>query len=636
MRKVDLEGVKIGLCQMRCVPADPMRNAQKFIRHIEEAEAEGVDILVGPEGLQGYLIGDQYEYRAFLQEVDLANRQIREAVMGKKLVVAYGSVLAQLSETGEDGRFARINGGLLIFDEGVTQAANFKTLSPNYRMFAESRYFLDNRKLGEAWQTPIEDMLKPWPVTLRDGRVVNIGQEFCEDMWHQDYAINPSQILAENGADIIINHSASPWTWRKNNKRHRVVKQLMTEMPEAIRPKLFVYVNRVGVEQSAKNFYIYDGSSAVYDSDGDLIHECLPYQESTSVFTFSSTTNWKIKEHTPDDTKALYDAMAEFIDASFGKIPDEYRWVYVGLSGGIDSSVVAAMLASRPCLYDRVLGVNMPYGNFNSKEGKNDAEQLGQRLAAYLVVDITEMVDQIAWATKVESGTLDHQNIQARCRMEVLAALAQKEETIGGLVKKGGRFTANGNKDEMTFGYGTMYGDVAGAVMPLVDLTKREVYQLGNYLNHEIYKKPPIPNSIFERQPTAELDMEHSSDPFDYGNLDHRGYHDEWVRAVTEFRWDPVRFLREYLDGTLEKSMLLPDGHIAKLFSSARSFVLRLERDWSSFTNSYWKRMQCPPGPVFTRRAYGGDLTESMYAFPPTAEYRRLKDQVLALDTVTK
>ncbi|MBX4205046.1 MAG: NAD(+) synthase [Candidatus Doudnabacteria bacterium] len=617
-----LEGFKIGLCQQPCRPADPAYNAEYFIEEIERAENDEVDLLVGVEGMQGYLIGDQYEYPAFLHEVDFANQRIRQATFGKKVVVAYGSVLTQWNTAGEDGRVARVNGGVILADAGLLKVTNFKTLSPNYRMFAESRYFLDNRKLSEKWQTPIPEMLQPLEVEIRDGRLIRVGQEFCEDMWHQDYAISPTELLARNGADIIINHSASPWTWRKNNKRHRVIKELLGGIPKEFRPKLFVYVNRTGVEQSNKNFYIYDGSSAVYDGDGDLIYEVLPYQTGTKIFVCQKD-NPKIEGYTPDDTEALYNAMGAVIDNFFGRVQCD---IHVGLSGGIDSSVVAALLVSRLGPH-RVIGVNMPYGDYNSPEGKSDASALAANLGIeYRTMDITHMVNGIAIGTGVASGTLAHQNIQARCRMEVLAALSQN----GATAEKIGFFTANGNKVEMTFGYGTMYGDVAGAIMLLSDLVKREIYQMGDYLNRVVYKREVIPAGIFTRKPTAELDTTRSADPYDYGDLARRGYHDEWVRAVTEFRWDPVRFLTEYEQGTLEQTMLLPSGHIAKLFPSAESFVKRLEKDWSSFTASYWKRMQCPPGPIFTRRAYGGDLSESIYAFPPTNHYREIRRRILS------
>jgi NAD+ synthase (glutamine-hydrolysing) len=608
------EGFKIGLCQQPCIPADPAANAQYFVRCIEQAEADGLDLVVGVEGMQGYLIGDQYEYTAFLRAVDAANLTIQRATAGKKVAVAYGSVIPIWTEKGEDGRIQKWNGGFVVQDGMVTQVSN-KTLQPNYRMFDDSRHMFETRKqaerisleTGRGLREVLQEIFRVSTLHRRDGQPYKLGQILCEDMWDADYVIKPTLFLAENGADIVVNRSASPWTWRKNNKRHRVVKELMQAIPAEIRPKLFVYCNRVGVEQQAKNFYVYDGSSAIYDRGGDLIFEVEPYRAGTANFSVPANPT-SIEELHPDDTKALDDAMSLVIDEFFGSMPDGRRTVLVGLSGGIDSSVMAAKLVSRPCLGPkRVIGVNMPYADYNSPEGRDDARALAHNLGIqYLDIPITAMVDATASATGVGRGSLAHENIQARMRMEVLAALAQKH---------GGVFTANGNKVEWAFGYGTMYADIAGAIALFMDLVKREVYQLGDFLNRQVYGFDAIPQRIFARVPTAEL-AKAQVDPFFYGGLEHRGYHDEWVRAVTEFRWDPNRFEEEYQAETLEKSFLLEPGSLKVLFPTTEDFMRRLERDWTAFTTAYRKRIQAPPGPVFSRRAFGGDLNESMNAFP--------------------
>lgn len=640
MTTLSFQGFKIGLCQQPCIPADPSSNAQYFVRCIEEGESQEVDLLVGVEAMQGYLIGDQYEYTAFLREVDASNETIQKATAGKKIAVAYGSVVPIWANRGEDGRTMKWNAGIILQDGELLQLSN-KTLQPNYRMFNDSRHMFETRKEAErialeTGQRPgdlIKQMLQVATLRRRDGQPYRLGQILCEDMWDADYAIKPTRLLAENGAEIIVNHSASPWTWRKNNKRHRVVKALMQGIPAEIRPKLFVYCNRVGIEQQSKNFYVYDGSSAIYDGGGDLIFEAEPYRAGTTNFSVPANP-LRIEELLPDDTKALDDALNLVIDEFFGPMPDDKRFVVVGLSGGIDSSVMAAKLVSRPCLGPkRVIGVNMPYADYNSPAGQDDAEALARNLGIqYFQIPITDMVDSAARATGVERRTLAHENIQARMRMEVLASLAQRPEQVNGLAKTGGVFTANGNKVEWAFGYGTMYADIAGAIALFMDLVKREIYQIGDFLNREVYRSDVIPRRIFERAPTAEL-ARAQVDPFFYGSVEHRGYHDEWVRAVTEFRWDPDRFLVEYLAGSLENSFVLEPGTLTTLFPTGQDFITRLEKDWSDFTTAYRKRIQAPPGPVFSRRAFGGDLNESLYAFPLTANYKRLKAEILSQPT---
>ena len=316
MQTLIFEGFKIGLCQQPCIPADPESNAQYFVRCIQAAETDGLDLLVGVEGMQGYLVGDQYEYTAFLKAVDAANETIQRATAGKRVAVAYGSVIPVWTDKGEDGRTMKWNGGLVLQDGALVQTSN-KTLQPNYRMFDDSRHMYEARKqaerialeTGQPLREVLQQLFRVATLQRRDGQPYKLGQILCEDMWDADYAIKPTLFLAENGADIIVNHSASPWTWRKNNKRHRVVKALMQGIPSEIRPKLFVYCNRVGVEQQSKNFYVFDGSSAVYNSDGDLIFEVELYRKGTANFSIPENPI-RIEELLPDDTKALDDALS--------------------------------------------------------------------------------------------------------------------------------------------------------------------------------------------------------------------------------------------------------------------------------------------------------------------------------------
>jgi NAD+ synthase (glutamine-hydrolysing) len=627
-----LEGMKIGLCQQACIPSDPGQNADTLIHEIELAEKQNVDLLVGVEGLQGYLIGDQYEFSEFQQEVADANSRVLDSTRDKSVAVAYGSLIVNHHERGEDGRNLRRNGGYIIQRGELLRVAN-KTDSPNYRMFAEARYFSNNRLVAEAISLNtgralgdvFKTLLQPVRIRLRSGLACKIGQQFCEDMWEDDYSIKPTEILANNGADVIVNHSASPWTSRKNQKRHRVVKNLIQRLPLEVRPRLFVYVNRVGIEQSLKNIYVYDGSSSIYDADGDLIYEAPSYESGTKIFTFSQKIG-KIQPHVPSDTGALYDAMACVIDSFFGSLPEPERHVYVGLSGGLDSSLVAALLVSRPCLGpERIVGVNMPFRDYNSDEGKSDARQLAANLGiGYLVRPIDEIVDALVNSEPEfdSKDALNYGNLQAMARMLVLNQLSKSE-------RRKGLFTCQSNKTEMAFGYGTLWGDMAGAIALIADLVKREEHELADYLNRVIYERTVIPTSVFTRRPSAELEHE-QFDPFDYGDLHNRGYHDEWVRAVTEMRWSPATFLREYRNGTLASSLGLPESRLKALFPTTASFIERLEVDWTSFRKAFIKRDKAPFIPIFSRRAFGGDLSESIFGFPASEDYLRQKNELLS------
>ena len=298
-------------------------------------------------------------------------------------------------------------------------------------------------------------------------------------------------------------------------------------------------------------------------------------------------------------------------------IPEKNKRVIIGLSGGVDSATMAGLMVDilGP---DKVHLINMPY-EYSDPSVQNIAKKIASSLGTTLEIKpIKEIVEAICQRTGVEKGTLAHQNIQARSRMEILAAETQK---------LGGVFTCNANKTEIAFGYGTLDGDMRGWLIPFGDLVKREVRQLAQYLNTEVFKKEIIPQKCIDQIPSAELEN-NQKDPFDYGYPTKRGYHDEWVRAVTEFRWNPEKFLEMYIDGHLEGELKLESGTLKRLFPTPKDFIEDLERGWQMFNNSFFKRVQAPPIIIVSRRAFGRDLEESMLSPHYTQKYLELKKSV--------
>ena len=251
--------------------------------------------------------------------------------------------------------------------------------------------------------------------------------------------------------------------------------------------------------------------------------------------------------------------------------------VVIGVSGGIDSAVAAA-------LYTEVLGVenvylvNMP-SVFNSATTKNLSEQLAKNLGCkYFVVPIQESVD---WTVKqlegvgVSVSSFVRENIQARDRSSrILAAMA---------AAVGGGFTCNANKAESTVGYATLYGDEAGFMSALADLWKFQVYELANYFNDEIFGREVIPQGIIDIVPSAELSTaqnvdEGKGDPLKYP------YHDYLLRAFVEQDVMPEEILYWYATSTLEKELGCKRGLVKKYFSTAQEFIADLERWWRQFT----------------------------------------------------
>ena len=622
-----LNGLKIALCQMPVVPGRPDVNADYMVGEIEQAAAQGNDIIVFPEMcVSGYLIGDKFEDDSFVRDVLAHNERVCDAT-SRGITAVFGSIDADFGAKGEDGRIRKHNAGFVAKD-GRWMHRTHKFLQPNYRIFDDDRHFFSKRKeLGEATENTrllndadgylphSTDFFAPLHLETRLG-IICVGVILCEDMWHNDYAYNPTRYLVEQGAQIIFNLSASPWSWQKNRKRHQVVHDLLKE-----NPAWFVYVNNTEPQNNGKNIVVFDGSSAAYRPDGNVVFEVGPYERGTRNFTVSKTAP-PSPSRPQDDTAELHDALASGADWFFRTFPPDRRKVVVGLSGGIDSSVVAAFCANRlgP---ENVYGISMPFHREGYTSGQSQvlAEDLAKNLGIRLdVIPINDIVEAICGSTGVEPETPDYANAQAEARMLVLSRFAQKHNGV---------FTVNANKVETAFGYGTLNGDMRGAFAILGDLVKREVYQEGEYLNRVVYGREVIPRQCFERKPTAEIEK-NQFDPFDYGNLAGRGYHDEMVRAFTEFRKNPEWFVCLYLEGGLEQELRIPRGRLTKLFMNGKSFVADLEEKWRMFHWAYFKRVQACPIIIVSKRAFGFDLRESMLSAHFTRRYQELKHVIEA------
>lgn len=607
-----LNGITLALCQMKVIPGRPDLNVAYIVDEIKEAAKQHTDIIIFPElSTSGYFIGDLFEDVAFLQDILYLNRDIREAT-GEGITAIVGTPVLIPQEEGEDGR-ERILNAAVIYSNGRYIGHTAKTLQPNYRMFDDDRHFFSTRKAALEKKEKVEKQLKPFKLSLKNGRTLQIGVMLCEDMWHESYPLNPAEILSRKGAEIIFNLSASPWTWQKNRKRHEIVRKL----PKVCRVPL-VYVNNTGTQNTGKNIIIFDGCSTIYDKDGRIVFEIPAYENGTQSVTIHENMA-ALPEAPANDTQELYQAMRTSIKEFFAALPLDRRKIIIGLSGGIDSSLSAALYADALGL-ENVIGINMP-SKFNSDTTKSLARALATNLGIiYEVHPIQTIVDAIAAESEVREDTLGYENIQARTRMEILAARAQELNCV---------FSANWNKVEAAFGYGTLYGDMAGAMAIIGDLVKREVYQLADYMNRVVFNREVIPQECFTIAPTAELGP-NQRDPFDYGTLDRRGYHEEMVRAFTEFRKNPEWLLESFIKGSLENELKLQPGTLTKLFPTGRHFLKDLEKHWRMFTHAYFKRIQGPPIPIVSKRAFGTDLRESLVSPHLTTRYFDLKAQLLS------
>jgi NAD+ synthase (glutamine-hydrolysing) len=302
----------------------------------------------------------------------------------------------------------------------------------------------------------------------------------------------------------------------------------------------------------------------------------------------------------------------------------------VALSGGIDSSVVACLLV-KAFGAERVYGVNLPT-RFNAAVTQDNARQLSQVLGIdYLSLPIEDLYTQVAAQIKAAEFArgpgnytrLVDENIQARIRFaDILSGLAAKYGLL---------FTNNGNKTEVALGYCTLYGDVAGAVAPIGDLYKVQVFALGRYLNEVVFGAEVIPENILSGAtvPSAELSEAQDvtkglGDPIKYG------YHDALLRQLIEYRRHPADVLQWLLDGELFARLGWRDeARFRAYFPTVAAWVEDLEWVERQLRISYFKRIQAPPIIVLSKRAFGFDLRETQTPGYTPRRYGELKKQVL-------
>lgn len=612
--------VKYAMAQMDVRAGHPDVNFAKIVEETEKARDRKVDIIVFPEmSLPGYLLGDEWENDSFIHDVVSYNNEIMRSSEG--IAVIWGSVHADFEKKGEDGRTRKYNAVHVAqngkwVDNGVFKGHSFKTLMPKYREFDDERHFYSMQKLALEQGKTLEDMLYPFPIKV-GGKVVMMGAILCEDMWIEDYNVNPTNILVRNGAEVIVNISASPWTWRKNEKRHRVVRGILKNSPVH-----FVYSNNVGIQNNGKNVFLFDGSSTVYNTDGSLMLAAEPYKEQTIDFKLPNNRKLHLKERQPYDKedivelqKGLVYGVRKFME------PFPSKKVIIGLSGGIDSAVSSTILVEA-LGKENVIAINMPSKN-NQEILKDAAATLAKNLGIeYKVIPIQDSVDatltqfEMAGFSVSEFGT---QNIQARDRGgRILAGVAACNGAV---------FVNNGNKTETTFGYATLYGDINGAFALLGDVYKHEVYSLARLRNEQMGWNL-VPLDSINTIPSAELSESQNvakglGDPLIYP------YHDKLARAFVEFRLDPERILELYASGNLEKELNIERGVVKKHFPTAEKYINDLEKWWRHYKINYFKRIQGPPIIVVSRRAFGYDLRESQNGVYFTRGYKALKQKLL-------
>lgn len=464
--------MKITIAQLNPIIGDVNGNLRKLKEALKQADQEKADLLVLPEL---YLVG--YPPRDLLEKKWLIERAVQGVEEIKKLSNKYSDtgILFGIPWTNNDYQAGRglYNSAMLIY-QGSVIFKQHKTLLPSYDVFDENRYF-DPALKREVFEFKGE----------------KLGISICEDYWNvaeywqeRRYLIDPLEELAEQGATIFINLSASPFHVGKEELRYQMIKK------HASKHKIpFLFINQVG----ANDELIFDGRSMVVNEKGQLTEVLPSFQEKNKTIDLkyeSSDNNYKPEEEIMTLNNALVLGIRDYIKKT------GFKRVIVGLSGGIDSAVTVA-LAVQALGPENVLGVTMP-GPYSSAGSVNDsillARNLGIEIKTLPIGDIYQEYLEILSAPfdNCEKDVAE-ENIQARARGNLLMALSNK---FGYLV------LSTGNKSELAVGYCTLYGDMSGGLSVISDVPKTLVYKLAKYINRN---KPLIPVEIIEKAPSAEL-----------------------------------------------------------------------------------------------------------------------------------
>ncbi len=559
--------LRIALAQIDTTVGDLEGNAAKVTRRLVEARAVGADLVAFPElVITGYPPEDLLLKPGFVEANVRTVARLAEQARGITAVVGFverSSDLYNAAAVLHDGRVA-----------GIYR----KHRLPNYGVFDELRYFRKGR--GEC----LFQVSGAW-----------VGVSICEDIWSPG---GPVERMALAGADVVLNINSSPYQKEKWQVRHRMLSTRAVDYGVAI-----AYVNQVGGQDEL----VFDGDSVVVDAAGVMLAQATPFADELLLCDLELEQVFRARLHDPRRRQLPEVAMDRVLLSAAPASPRErpaiasrppqerdtvgdvyaalvtgtrdyvrkngFQRVLLGLSGGIDSALVATV-ATDALGADAVTAVALP-SRYSTEHSRSDAEQLARALGIdYRVIAIEEVfgatLHTLEESFRGTESDITEENLQARIRGMLLMALSNK---FGWLV------LTTGNKSEMATGYATLYGDMAGGFAVIKDVPKTLVYELCRWRNARSGELPPIPRGILEKAPSAELRPNQK----DVDSLPPYEVLDPILELYVEQDWSPSELIAAGFD---------------------RDVVHRVVRLVDA---SEYKRRQAPPGVKITSRAFGKD-----------------------------
>ncbi len=552
--------MKIAIAQINPIIGDLPGNAAKILCAAQQAAAKGARLLLTPElSLCGYPPRDLLLNPSFIEAMHISLQQLVKD-LPPNLAVLVGTVEENLEAENNGGK--PLFNSMALLDNGIKQVFH-KRLLPTYDVFDERRYF--------------EAGLQANYFTLDN---IDVGVTICEDLWNDEefwgkrsYTNNPIADLAILGVDLIVNLSASPYSVKKQQFRERMLRYSAVRFKQPI-----IYANQVG----GNDDLIFDGRSFALNSQGELVCRARGFETDLVVVEFDEVQrdllqSSVVAEYDNEDEE-IWQALVLGVRDYAQKC--RFSQVVLGLSGGIDSSFVAA-IATAALGKENVFGVLMP-SPYSSEHSITDALALGESLGIKTTtLPIGELMrgydDTLADLFAGTQFGLAEENIQSRIRGNLLMAIANK---FGYLL------LSTGNKSEMAVGYCTLYGDMNGGLAVIADVPKTCVYSICHWLNQEGGEgesgrvgehKQIIPENVLSKAPSAELKP---------GQVDQDSL-------------PPYEILDDILQRLIHKhqsaTQIVDAGHDAQIVDRVIQMVARAE----------FKRRQAPPGLKITDRAFG-------------------------------